>query len=66
VTADKPIRAAGPAPSSAPAADCGRAATHWKSTEQIKSLAVYEDHLARFPSCEFSALAKERIDALKK
>jgi hypothetical protein len=23
---------------------------HWKSAEEIRTLAVYEDHLARFPS----------------
>ena len=51
---------------SAPAAGCSQAETHWKSAEDIKSLAVYEDHLARFPTCNFAALAKARIEALKK
>jgi tetratricopeptide (TPR) repeat protein len=54
------------APASAPAANCARAETLWKSAEEIKTLAVYEDHLARFPNCDFAALAKARIEALKK
>lgn len=45
--------------------DCSRAETHWKSAEEIKTIAVYEDHLARFGSCEFATLAKARIEALK-
>jgi hypothetical protein len=47
-------------------ADCTRAETHWKSAEDIKTLAAYEDHLARFASCEFANLAKTRIERLKK
>jgi tetratricopeptide (TPR) repeat protein len=54
------------APASPPAADCARAETHWKSAEEIKMLAVYEDHLARFPTCDFAGLAKARIEELKK
>ena len=53
-------------PASAPASDCATAETHWKSAEEIKTLAVYQDHLARFPNCAFAALAAARIDALKK
>jgi hypothetical protein len=34
--------------------------------EEIRTLAVYEDHLARFPTCKFAALARARIEALKK
>ena len=49
-----------------PAADCARAETHWKSVEELKSLAAYEDHLARFPNCEFVTLARLRIDTLKR
>ena len=37
-----------------------------KSVEEIKTLAVYKDHLARFPNCEFAALAAARIQALTK
>jgi tetratricopeptide (TPR) repeat protein len=51
---------------SPPAADCARAETHWKSADEIRTLAVYEDHLARFPTCDFAALARARIEALKK
>jgi hypothetical protein len=42
------------------------AETHWKSAESIGTLAVYNDHLARFPNCVFSTLAAARIEALKK
>jgi tetratricopeptide (TPR) repeat protein len=59
--------AASTAPLTATAAtDCARAEAHWKSAEDIKTLAVYEDHLARFPNCDFAALAAARIEALKK
>jgi tetratricopeptide (TPR) repeat protein len=54
------------APASPPRVDCVRAETHWKSAEEIRTLAVYEDHLARFPICDFAALAKARIEALRK
>jgi Flp pilus assembly protein TadD len=49
-----------------PGGDCARAETHWKSAEDIHTLAVYEDHLARFGNCDFSTLAKIRIEQLKK
>jgi hypothetical protein len=49
-----------------PAASCAAAETHWKSAEDIKTLAVYQDHLARFPNCDFAGLAAVRIEALKK
>lgn len=60
--------AAAPAPVTAPpsAADCSRAEAHWKSAEDIRTLPVYEDHLARFGSCEFAVLARARIETLKK
>lgn len=48
------------------AADCGPAETHWKSAEQIKSLMVYRDHLARFPHCSFAGLAAARIEQFSK
>jgi tetratricopeptide (TPR) repeat protein len=53
-------------PTQVPATDCAQAETHWKSAEDIKTLSVYQDHLARFPTCNFSALARARIEALKK
>jgi tetratricopeptide (TPR) repeat protein len=63
-------RAPGPATlaqgAAKPAGDCARAETHWKSVEELKSLAAYEDHLARFPNCEFATLARLRIDTLKR
>lgn len=46
--------------------DCSRAETHWKSVEELKNAAGYEDHLARFGTCDFATLAKARIEALKK
>jgi tetratricopeptide (TPR) repeat protein len=63
-----PSDAAAPAATAAataPAADCSFAETHWKSAESIGTLAVYEDHLARFPTCAFSTLAAARIEALR-
>jgi TPR repeat protein len=44
---------------------CVAAADHWKSAETIATLAVFEDHLARFPTCAFAGLAKARIESLK-
>ena len=49
-----------------PAVDCAQAETDWKNAEGIRTLRVYEDHLARFPSCDFATLARARIAALKK
>ena len=49
-----------------PASDCSQAETHWKSAETIGILAVYEDHLKRFPGCDFALLAKAKIEMLKK
>jgi hypothetical protein len=46
-------------------AECALAETHWRSAQAIGTLAVYEDHLARFPNCPFATLAVTRIDALK-
>ena len=62
-----PERTTAPSPTaSVPATDCAHAETHWKSAEQIGTLEVYEDHLARFPNCDFATLARARIEALKK
>lgn len=49
----------------APGDPCSSAETHWKAVETIGTVAAYQDHLARFPSCNFSGLAKARIDGLK-
>jgi hypothetical protein len=48
------------------APDCTQAETHWKAAEDLKSLAIYEDHLARFPACNFAAVAAARIEQLRK
>lgn len=53
-------------PSAATPADpCVNASEHWRSSEALGSLFGYEDHVARFPNCSFSGLAKGRIEALK-
>jgi hypothetical protein len=44
---------------------CADAGEHWKSAEAIGTLAAFEDHLARFPTCAFAGLAKARIEGLK-
>ena len=52
------------APTPAPRPDpCAAAADHWRSTEAIGTIAAFEDHLARFPTCTFAGLAKARIAA---
>jgi hypothetical protein len=43
---------------------CSAAESHWRSAESIGTVAAYEDHLARFPSCSFAGLARVRIAAL--
>jgi uncharacterized caspase-like protein len=54
-----------PAPSAAPADSCTAAADHWKSAESAGTLAAFQEHLARFPTCTSAELAKARIDAVK-
>lgn len=44
---------------------CAAAADHWHSTEAIGTVAAYEDHIARFPSCSFASLARDRIASLR-
>src|SRR5262249_41937564 len=44
---------------------CAAASDHWKAADAIGSVAAFEDHLARFPNCTFSGLAKARIEGLK-
>jgi tetratricopeptide (TPR) repeat protein len=65
-TLDVPVRSPAPNSVTVPVSDCARAETHWKSAEQIATLDVYEDHLVRFPNCDFATLARARIEALKK
>lgn len=55
-----------PSPSPVRAADnCAHAELHWKSAEDMKVLAIYQDHLTRFPTCAFATLAAARIEQLK-
>ena len=56
-----PMHASTPA-----AANCAQAETNWKNAEEIRSLEIYADYLVRFPTCDFAALAKARIEALTK
>ena len=49
-----------------PVADCAQAEADWKSAETLGIVAAYEDHLKRFPNCEFAVLARAKIEALKK
>jgi hypothetical protein len=56
----------GPQQRDTPVTDCTQAESHWKAAEDIKSLAIYEDHLARFATCNFAAVAAARIEQLRK
>ena len=53
-------------PASPPPADpCAASEANWKAADAIGTVAAYEDHLAKFPSCAFATLAKARIDDLR-
>src|SRR5262249_30232249 len=52
-------------PQAAPTDPCANASEHWKSAEALGTLDAYQDHIARFPDCTFSGLAKGRIELLK-
>jgi hypothetical protein len=58
--------AGNPAPAAKPAPECAFAETHWKAAEDMKLVAIYQDHLTRFPNCPFAALARQRIEALQR
>ncbi|MBV9562470.1 MAG: SUMF1/EgtB/PvdO family nonheme iron enzyme [Bradyrhizobium sp.] len=45
---------------------CASAADHWHSAEAIGTIDALQDHLARFPACEFAVLAQVKIDTLLK
>jgi uncharacterized caspase-like protein len=48
-----------------PASDpCTAAADHWRSAQALGTLAAFEDHVARFPTCSFAGLAQSRIAVL--
>src|ERR1700761_1155532 len=53
------------APSPASPDPCASAETHWKAANSVGTLAAYQDHVARFPSCAFAGLARAKIDALR-
>jgi hypothetical protein len=61
---DVTVTQAAPTPSTPD--PCAAATEHWKSAEAIGTVAAFEDHLARFPSCAFAGLAKARVESLKK
>jgi hypothetical protein len=52
-----------PAPTSvaAPTDPCAGAAEQWKSAEAIGTKASFEDHIAHFPTCAFTGLARSKI-----
>jgi hypothetical protein len=53
-------------PAATPPADpCTSAEAHWKAANAIGTMAAYEDHLAKFPTCAFANLARAKIDELK-
>jgi hypothetical protein len=53
----------GPNPAPPPSNPCGAAESHWRSTESIGTLAAYQDHLDRFPTCAFAGLARAKLAA---
>jgi hypothetical protein len=59
------ITLAPPAPTEQ-ADPCAAAESHWKSAEAVGSIAAFQDHIARFPNCTFSGLARTRIEQLEK
>jgi formylglycine-generating enzyme required for sulfatase activity len=61
-----PEPAPSPAPAPAPRPDpCAGAALDWRNAEVKGSVAAFEEHLARFPGCDFAARARTRIEELK-
>jgi formylglycine-generating enzyme required for sulfatase activity/uncharacterized caspase-like protein len=44
---------------------CSEASDHWKSADAIGTVASYEDHVSRFPTCAFASLAREKIRLLE-
>jgi formylglycine-generating enzyme required for sulfatase activity len=56
-----------PTPSvSKPNDACAAAADHWYGVEAIGTIDALQDHLTRFPTCEFAVLAQVKIDILRK
>jgi tetratricopeptide (TPR) repeat protein len=52
-------------PSQVITADCAAAEADWKSAEALGTLAGYEDHLRRFPTCASAELARIKIEGMK-
>lgn len=48
-----------------PSNPCSGVEAHWKAADAIGTITAFEDHIARFPTCAFSNLAKARIDGLR-
>ncbi len=44
---------------------CADASEHWKSAQFVDTADAYQDHIARFPACDYAGLARARIEALK-
>jgi hypothetical protein len=44
---------------------CREAETHWKGAKEIGTVAAFEDHISKFPNCNYATLAKQNIDILK-
>ena len=53
-----------PSASASPADPCEAASEHWRNSEAANTKAIYEEHMARFPTCSFAALARAKIAAL--
>jgi formylglycine-generating enzyme required for sulfatase activity len=68
VSAPPPAAPPLPAPTQArpPSAPdpCADAGAHFRAAEAIGSKAAFEDHVSRFPDCNFAGLARARLAAL--
>lgn len=49
----------------APADPCASADAHWRASDSIGVISAYEDHIAKFPNCTFSNLARAKVEQLK-
>jgi hypothetical protein len=62
----RPAAVTGLPPTSSAPGPCAAAADHWRSAEALGTLAAFEDHLKRFPNCQFAGLARANIEELRK
>jgi len=44
---------------------CAGASEHWKSAQFVDTPEAYQDHITRYPNCDYAGLAQARINALK-